>query len=68
MYTVVVAAMQRSVVAVDADPRNLAYIRSSLLLGGNHNHVRLLYNAIRWGQELFLTRRYAVTSTQPSTR
>jgi hypothetical protein len=47
MYTVVVAAMQRRVVAVDADPHNLAYIRSSLLLGNNTGNVRLLYNAVR---------------------
>ena len=30
MYTVVIAAMKRKVIAVDADPENLAYIRQSL--------------------------------------
>ena len=47
MYSVVVAAMKRQVVAVDADPYNLAYIRKSLDLGGNTDHVRLIYNSVR---------------------
>ena len=61
MYSVVVAAMKRQVtlgetvhkdnnhqvVAVDADPRNLAYVRKSLEIGNNLENSRLLYNAIR---------------------
>ena len=47
MYTIVVAAMNRSVVAVDADPVNLAYIRKSLELGGHTENVRTIYNAVR---------------------
>ena len=47
MYSVVVAAMKRQVVAVDADPDNLAFIRTSLDLGGNTDHVRLIYNSVR---------------------
>ena len=48
MYSVVVAACNRSVVAVDADPYNLAYIRRSLDLGGHTPHVRIIYNSVRW--------------------
>ena len=48
MFSVVVAAMNRQVVAVDADAHNLAYIRKSLDLGGNADHVRLIYNSVRW--------------------
>ena len=47
MYSVVVAAMKRQVVAVDADTHNLAYIRKSLDLGGNTDHARLIYNSVR---------------------
>ena len=47
MYAVVVAAMQRKVVAVDADPFNLAFIRRSLDLEGNTEHVRIVYNSVR---------------------
>ena len=47
MFSVVVAAMNRQVVAVDADPHNLAYIRKSLDLGGTTDHVRLIYNSVR---------------------
>ena len=32
MYTLVIAAMRRRVIAVDADPTNLAYIKHSLEL------------------------------------
>ena len=49
MYTVVVAAMRRQVVAVDADPKNLAYIRTSLDLTNTTQYVRLLQNAVRLG-------------------
>ena len=47
MYAVVVAAMNRQVVAVDADPYNLAYIRRSLELENNTQNVRILYNSVR---------------------
>jgi len=47
MYSVVVAAMNRQVVAVDADPHNLAYIRKSLDLEGNTHNVRIIYNSVR---------------------
>ena len=47
MYSVVVAAMNRQVVAVDADPYNLAYIRKSLDLEGNTHNVRIIYNSVR---------------------
>jgi len=46
MYTVVAAGMQRQVIAVDADPRNLAYLRTSLDLNNSTNNVRILYNAV----------------------
>ena len=48
MYAVVIAAMKRRVVAVDADPKNLAYIRKSLELEGNTGNVRIIYNSVRW--------------------
>ena len=35
------------VIAVDADPRNLAYLRTSLDLNNSTNNVRILYNAVR---------------------
>lgn len=47
MYTVVVAAMRRQVVAVDADPVNLAYVRKSLDLTNNTQFVRIIYNSVR---------------------
>ena len=50
MYAVVVAAMNRQVVAVDADPYNLAYIRRSLENGNNTQNVRILYNSVRLDQ------------------
>jgi len=46
MYTVLVANMGRQVVAVDADPENLAYIRKSLDLQNTTNRVRLFSNAV----------------------
>ena len=39
--------MNRQVVAVDADPYNLAYIRKSLDLEGNTHNVRIIYNSVR---------------------
>ena len=47
MYTVVIAAMMRKVIAVDADPKNLAYIRESLAIEKTTKYVELIYNAIR---------------------
>eukprot|EP00092_Neocalanus_flemingeri_P007749 GFUD01008367.1.p1 GENE.GFUD01008367.1~~GFUD01008367.1.p1 ORF type:complete len:316 (-),score=69.27 GFUD01008367.1:90-1037(-) len=46
MYSVVVAAMQKAVVAVDADPVNLAYVRKSLELGSTSTFVRMIYNSV----------------------
>ena len=48
MYTVMVAAMGRLVVAVDAIKDNLAYIRRSLNLGNTTNNVQLVHNSIRF--------------------
>ena len=48
MYTLMVAAMGREVVAVDAMVDNLAYVRKSLELGTNNTgKVVLLHNSIR---------------------
>ena len=46
MFSLSVAAMNRSVVAVDADPVNLAYIRESLSLGNFSQNVRIINNAV----------------------
>merc|ERR1719481_2043026 len=46
MYTVVVAAMNRGVVAVDADLENLAYVRRSLDMQNTTSYVRLIHNAV----------------------
>ena len=48
MYTVMVAAMGREVVAVDAMMDNLAFIRKSLEESKTENKVTLLHNAIRY--------------------
>ena len=47
-FTVVIAAMKRRVIAVDADPKNLAYIKQSLDIAKTTDYVELIYNAIRW--------------------
>lgn len=47
MYAVVIAAMRRKVIAVDADPRNLAYIKQSLEIAKTKDYVELIYNSIR---------------------
>ena len=47
MYALVIAAMKRQVVAVDADPNNLAYIRKSLNLSQTTEYVRIVYNSVR---------------------
>ena len=46
-YTVPVAAMGRSVVAVDMMLDNLGYIRSSLDTMDRPGHVELVHNAVR---------------------
>ena len=46
-YTVPVAAMGRSVVAVDMMLDNLAYIRTSLDSMDRPVHVELVHNAVR---------------------
>jgi len=46
MFTLVIAAMKRKVISVDADPQNLAYIRQSLEIAKNRDYVELIYNAI----------------------
>ena len=48
MYTVVIAAMRRRVIAVDADPSNLAYIRQSLQIENTTDYVEIIYNSIRY--------------------
>ena len=47
MYTIMMAAMNREVVAVDAMADNLAYIRRSLELGNKEALVTLAHNAVR---------------------
>ena len=47
MYTVMMAAAGRHVVAVDAMLVNLAYIHHSLTLGNTTKFVRLLNNPVR---------------------
>ena len=46
MFSIAVAAMNRSVVAVDADRVNLAYVRKSLSLGSFNQNVRTINNAV----------------------
>ena len=48
MYTVMVAAMGREVVAVDAMADNLAYLSKSLKLGDHADQVVLVHNPIRY--------------------
>ena len=47
MFTIAAAMMGRSVVAVDANLYNLAYLRSSLKLNSNLDQVKLVHNAMR---------------------
>ena len=47
-FTVVIAAMKRKVIAVDADSRNLAFLRQSLEIGNTRDYVELINNIIRW--------------------
>ena len=51
MYSLVVAAMGRDVVAVDADPRNLELVRRSLGLINRQSNTRLIYNSVSDGYE-----------------
>ena len=48
MYTVLVAAARRKVVAVDAVMENLAYIHHSLNISGTSQYARLLLNPVRY--------------------
>ena len=54
MYTLMVAAMDREVVAVDAMADNLAYIRHSLHLANKEHLVTLVHNAIRYPVHIFI--------------
>ena len=47
MYTLMMAAMGRKVIAVDPMVDNLAYIRRSLKLGNRESLVTLVHNAVR---------------------
>lgn len=48
MYALVIAAMRRKVIAVDADPNNLAYIKKSQETEQKTDNIELIYNAIRY--------------------
>ena len=48
IYTVLVAAARRKVVAVDAVMENLAYINHSLNISATSQYVRLLWNPVRY--------------------
>ena len=47
MYTIMMATMDRKVIAVDAMVDNLAYIRRSLKLDNKESLVTLAHNAVR---------------------
>ena len=47
MYTIMVAAMGREVVALDAMADNLAYVRRSLEIQNREHLVTLFHNAVR---------------------
>jgi FkbM family methyltransferase len=51
MYSLVVAALGREVVAVDADARNLELVRKSLELMDKQSTTRLIYNFVSDGYE-----------------
>ena len=70
MYSVVVAAMHRAVVAVDADPVNLAYLRKSLELGGATEFVRIVYNSVRSASDNIFDglNNHKTVKTKPSKR
>ena len=46
-YTLPVASMRRSVVAVDMMRDNLAYIKTSLAQAGLESYVEMVHNAVR---------------------
>ena len=46
-FTVVIAALKRKVIAVDADSRNLAFTRQSLEIANNRDYVELINNIVR---------------------
>ena len=48
MFTIAAAKMGRSVVAVDANLYNLAYLRRSLEMNLNLDQVKIVHNAMRW--------------------
>ena len=48
MYTLVIAALKRNVIAVDAAPFNLAYIKQSSEISKTRKYIELIYNSIRW--------------------
>ena len=51
MYSLVVAALGRDVVAVDGDARNLELVRKSLSLINRQSSTRLIYNSVSDGYE-----------------
>ena len=51
MYSLVVAALGRDVVAVDADARNLELVRKSLEVMDKQSTTRLIYNSVSDGYE-----------------
>ena len=48
MYTLVIAALKRNVIAVDAAPFHLAYIKQSSEISKTRKYIELIYNSIRW--------------------
>ena len=46
-FTLVIAAMKRKVIAVDADARNLAFTRQSLEISNKRDYVELINNIVR---------------------
>ena len=47
MYTLVIAALKRNVIAVDAAPFHLAYIKQSSEISKTRKYIELIYNSIR---------------------
>ena len=63
MYSLVVAAMGRQVVAVDADARNLELVRKSVELINRQSSTKLIYNSVSDGYETLYP--YTVDPTNP---
>ena len=65
MYSVMVAASGRKVIAVDAMKDNLAFLHQSLKLGKTSENVLLVHNSIRFvnHQRLTTLRRILVMTT-----